>query len=116
MMVKKESYELRVKSQKLFRAAGYELQLKATSKNVIPAPIFIGINSSRIPESFDITGLRPEFIPYLIRGESDKLIIIRGSLKTWHSTLIGMMEKWNDGMMLRVAGYRLETNRDWGLR
>jgi hypothetical protein len=33
------------------------LDLKGSSKNVIPAPIFIGINSSRNPETVDITGL-----------------------------------------------------------
>ena len=53
---------------------------KVTPKNVIPAPIYIGINSSRNPQIFEITGLPPEFTPYLIRGGSDKLGIIRGSL------------------------------------
>jgi len=50
-----------------------------TFKNVIPVPIFIG----RIHPAFggtDITGLLLEFIPYLIRGKSDKFGIIRGSL------------------------------------
>jgi len=54
--------------------------IMAASNNVIPAPIFIGINSSRNPETLEITGLPPEFTPYLIRGGSDKLVIIRGSL------------------------------------
>ena len=54
--------------------------LKAASKNVIPAPISIGINSSGNPEAFDITRLPPEFIPYLIQGGSDKLEIYRGYL------------------------------------
>ena len=65
-------------------------------KFVIPAPIFIGINSSSVssrndrnPEGFEITGLPPEFTPYLsirpdhgIRGGSDELRIIRGSLRS----------------------------------
>jgi len=56
------------------------LIFKGTSKNVIPAPISIGINSSRNPEPLEITGLPPEFTPCLIRGGSDKMGIIRGSL------------------------------------
>ena len=52
----------------------------ATSKNVIPAPIFIGINSNRNPQAFEITGLPAKFTPYLIRGGSNKLRIIRDSL------------------------------------
>jgi hypothetical protein len=31
----------------------------ANSKNVVPAPVFTGINSSGNPEAFDITGLPP---------------------------------------------------------
>jgi len=57
------------------------VKIRAASKNAIPFPIFTGINSSRNPEALDITGLPPEFTPYLIRGRSDKLILIRGSLK-----------------------------------
>jgi len=56
-------------------------RFKAASNNIISAPIFIGINSSRNPDTLEITGLPPEFTPYLLRGGSDKLVIIRGSLK-----------------------------------
>jgi hypothetical protein len=51
--------------------------LQCPSKNVIPAPIFIGINSSRNPEGFVMTGFPPEFTPYLIRGGSYKFGMIR---------------------------------------
>jgi hypothetical protein len=40
-----------------------------------------GRQESRNPEPLDISGLPLEFTPYLIRGGSDKLVIIRGPLK-----------------------------------
>jgi len=40
---------------------------------VIPAPIFIGINSSRNPSSLEKpSGFPPEFTPYLLRGGNDR--------------------------------------------
>jgi len=66
------------------------LWLKVTSKNVIPAPIYIGINSSRNHQIFEITGTPPEFTPYLIRGGSDKLELLEVPL-----ILCGLFGSWS---------------------
>ena len=57
--------------------------MRATCKNLIPAPIYIGIDSSRNPEALNNTGLPLEFTPYWIRGGSDELVIISRNPKDW---------------------------------
>jgi cytochrome c biogenesis protein CcdA len=64
----------------------------ATTKNVIPAKAGIQTCPCESREPYkDLTGLPPEFTPYLIRGGSDKLIIVKGSLmKKWVILFVGL--------------------------
>jgi hypothetical protein len=50
---------------------GLDPKFKTYFHVVIPAPIFIGINSSRNPVFPSFSGLPLEFIPCLLRGGSD---------------------------------------------
>jgi len=52
---------------------------------------------SRNPETLDITGLPPEFTPCLIRGGSDKLVMIQGLLQELTSVIYDYIFQINKG-------------------